>query len=140
MRCVSNVFLYEPISDLETSIPKTNKPSISIFNDIHCLSQWTFYSNTTSLEGDTMAFILPTKCLRKTSCRPLAQLVSDTNKKDFFCCGKNHYKTRTFQQDKYNLCYHTDHCDEITQNDKRDLIHSAYVIMKALAIIEEIGE
>jgi hypothetical protein len=87
-----------------------------------------------------MAFILPAKCLRKTSCRPLSQLVSDTNKKDFFCCGKNHYKTRTFKQDKYNLCYHTDGCDEMTQNDKKDLIHGAYVIMQALAIIEEMGE
>ena len=79
----------------------------------------------------------PEKCLRnRNDCQPYSQIAA-TNGDSFFCCGENDGTNRAVNQDKYTFCFKGDHRDEISHNDKRDLIHSVAVITQALAIIEE---
>ncbi len=72
----------------------------------------------------------------RTSCVALSNIVSD-NKESFFCCGENSGETRTVEQDKYTVCFKGEFRDEESDNDKRDLIHGAAVIMQALAVVEK---
>ena len=82
-------------------------------------------------------FHLPEKCLRGgSSCTPLAQIAAEGDV-SFFCCGENDGSCRPIDQDKYTLCFKGQYRDDISYNDKRDLIHNAAVLMQALAIIEE---
>lgn len=79
----------------------------------------------------------PDKCLRGlNNCQPYAQIASDCGT-SFFCCGENDGTDRFVEQDKYTLCFRGEFKDEISHNDKRDLVHQAAVIMQAMAIIEE---
>jgi len=79
---------------------------------------------------------VPEKCLRGlTTCVPLAQIVAD-DEASFFCCGENDGSDRSVAQDKYTTCFKGPHRDEMSHNDKRDLIHNAAVLVQALAIIE----
>lgn len=78
----------------------------------------------------------PEKCLRnRTSCQPYSQIASDCGT-SFFCCGENDGSGRQVEQDRFTVCFKGEHDDRISNNDKRDLIHQASVIMGALAIIE----
>lgn len=80
---------------------------------------------------------LSEKCLRgRKDCQPYSQIAS-ANNESFFCCGKNDGTTRSFDQDKYTVCFKNESIDEISHNDKRDLVHHASVLIQALAIIEE---
>lgn len=81
--------------------------------------------------------ILPDKCMRgRDDCQPYALMASDCET-TFFCCGENDGTTRIIEQDKYTLCFKNDTVDQISHNDKRDLTHQMFVIVKALAVIEE---
>lgn len=80
---------------------------------------------------------IPYDCPRGYSdCRALSNIVSD-NKESFFCCGENN-GDRRIKQDKYTVCFKGEHRDEISRNDKRDLIHNSAVIVQALAAIEKV--
>ena len=83
---------------------------------------------------------LPEKCLRgRTDCQPYSQIVSD-DRDSFFCCGENDGNMSQGDnpsEDIYTLCFKGEFTDEISCNDKRDLVHQAAVILGALAIIEE---
>jgi len=80
----------------------------------------------------------PEKCLRgRTDCQPYAQIASDSGPLSFYCCGENDGTNRSIEQDKYTVCFKGPHSDEISYNNKRDLTHSASVLIQALAIIEE---
>ena len=82
-------------------------------------------------------FYLPEKCLRgKTTCAPLSQIQSDCGT-SFFCCGENDGSERIVKEDKYTVCFKGEFRDEESNNDKRDLIHNAAVLVQALAIIAE---
>lgn len=84
-----------------------------------------------------MPFKLPEKCLRGlTTCQPLAQIVADDSS-SFLCCGENQPEMRPVQQDIYTLCFKGEFRDDMRFNDRRDLVHTAAVIVQALAIEEE---
>ncbi len=81
---------------------------------------------------------LPEKCLReKTNCNPYAQIEADDHG-SFICCGIHDGTINKVLQDEYTLCFKNDSIDSITLNDKRDLTHSASVIIQALSVIEEL--
>lgn len=80
---------------------------------------------------------IPYTCPRgRSDCIALANLISDNNK-SFFCCGENNGDSRPVDQDKYTICFKGEHRDEISYNDKRDLVHNGAVIIQALAVIEK---
>lgn len=80
---------------------------------------------------------IPYSCPRgRKDCIALANIKSDDGV-SFFCCGENNGDTRTVEQDAYTTCFKGDHRDEISHNDKRDLIHQASVIVQALAVMEK---
>jgi len=79
---------------------------------------------------------IPYDCPRGlTTCIALANIVSD-NKESFFCCGENNGEGRAIEQDKYTVCFKGGLRDERSNNDKRDLVHNASVLIQALAVIE----
>lgn len=79
---------------------------------------------------------LPDICLRNNKdCSPYSQVVAD-DRTSFFCCGYLEKGERTLEQDAYRLCFKNGRVDEINDNDKRDLITQAKVILDALHIIE----
>ena len=84
--------------------------------------------------------VRPEKCLRgRTDCRPYSQIVSD-DEASFFCCGENDgnmSEGENPEEDRYTLCFKGEFNDQISCNDKRDLVHNAAVILGALAIIED---
>lgn len=83
----------------------------------------------------------PEKCLRGLkSCQPYGQIKSDLsieNGGSFYCCGKNDGTGLATPEDRYTLCFKGPLDDRRHNNDKRDLIHNASVLIQALAIIEE---
>lgn len=80
---------------------------------------------------------LPEKCPReRNNCIPYSQIVSDDGK-SFFCCGVHDGTISKVLADKWTLCFKNDRIDQISLNDKRDLVHQASVILGALAVIEE---
>lgn len=84
-----------------------------------------------------LMYKLPKKCLRdRKDCQPLSQIVS-TNENTFYCCGENDGNMREIPKDKYTLCFKGKLLDEMSCNDRRDLVHNAAVILGALAIIED---
>jgi len=84
--------------------------------------------------------LIPHDCPREMhDCIALSNIVSD-NGESFFCCGENNGERRTVEQDKYTVCFKGAHRDETSHNDKRDLVHNAAVIMRALAVIEKANE
>ena len=83
---------------------------------------------------------IPHTCPRgRTDCLALANIISD-DKTSFFCCGENNGETRTFEQDKYTLCFKGHLKDEMSHNDKRDLTDQASVIIQSLSVIENGNE
>jgi len=81
-------------------------------------------------------FTLPEKCLRSLkTCLPLSQIVSDDGS-TFFCCGENNGSMSPIPEDKYTVCFKGQFRDQMSFNDRRDLIHNAAVIVQALAITE----
>lgn len=79
---------------------------------------------------------LPEKCLRgQKNCQPLAQISADDNV-SFFCCGENDGTGLQIPEDRYTVCFKGEFRDEISFNDKRDLVHNAAVLVQALAVIE----
>ena len=79
----------------------------------------------------------PDHCPRGLNdCESLDQIIS-AGHKSFMCCGKHDGKTNVLPQDEYRVCFKNSKIDEITDYDKRDLIHTAKVLMGTLAIIEE---
>ena len=80
---------------------------------------------------------IPYDCPRKrTDCRSLALIASDSNQ-SFFCCGENDGSGSPIEQDKYTTCFKGEYRDEISYSDKRDLVHNAAVLVQALAVIEK---
>ena len=88
-----------------------------------------------------MSLSYPEKCLRGlTTCQPYSQLASNTgepHQQSFFCCGRNDGTMAPVPEDIYTLCFKGELRDDVSFNDKRDLVHHAHVIMGALAHIEE---
>jgi len=83
-------------------------------------------------------FILPDNCPRgRTNCDPYDQIVSSDGS-SFFCCGLHDGSLSKVLQDKYTVCFKGERDDRISMCDKRDLIHHASVLIRSLAIIEEI--
>ncbi len=81
-------------------------------------------------------FVFENECLRdRKDCKPISNIVAD-KRASFFCCGENDGTSRTVNQDKYTFCFKGQHRDEMSDNDKRDLMHNATVLMAALAWIE----
>lgn len=79
---------------------------------------------------------IPHDCPReRQDCVALSNIVAD-NGESFFCCGENNGENRPVEQDKYTVCFKGAHRDEMSYNDKRDLIHNSAVIVRALAVIE----
>lgn len=82
----------------------------------------------------------PKKCLRGlNTCRPLSQIVGgqDGDVISFFCCGENDGTDRPIEEDKYTVCFKGEFRDQVSYNDKRDLVHNMAVLAQALAHIEE---
>ena len=88
-------------------------------------------------------FKLPLKCRRGlTTCQPLNEIVAD-NETSFICCGENDGSMCPVAEDRYTLCFKGEFRDDIRFYDRRDLVHTAAVIIQALAITEpvvEVGE
>lgn len=83
-----------------------------------------------------MPFVMPQKCLRDLkTCEPLSQIEADDHS-SFFCCGENDGSMSPISQDKFTVCFKGKFRDQMSWNDRRDLIHSAAVIVQALAITE----
>ncbi len=82
----------------------------------------------------------PEKCLRgRTDCKPYSQIASDCGA-SFFCCGENDgtmSESDVPEKDIFTLCFKGEFNDELSCNDKRDLVHQAAVILGALAVIED---
>lgn len=83
---------------------------------------------------------IPYDCPRdRNDCRSLA-LISSDESQSFYCCGENR-QVRKAEQDKYTVCFKGALRDEMSHNDKRDLMHNASVIIQALGVIEkDIGD
>jgi len=80
---------------------------------------------------------IPYDCPRGNSdCIALSNMVSD-DATSFFCCGENNGDNREIKQDKYTVCFKGPHRDDISHNDKRDLIHNSAVLIRALAVVEK---
>ena len=80
---------------------------------------------------------IPYDCPKgRTDCRALANIVADDNS-SFFCCGENNGDNRVIAQDKYTVCFKSDHRDSMDHYDKRDLIHHSAVMVQALAAVEK---
>ena len=85
-------------------------------------------------------FILPEHCPReRTNCQPYSQIVSD-NVNSFMCVGMHDGSLSKVLQDKFTVCFKGPMDDSITMYDKRDIIHTAAVLTRAAAIIEETEE
>lgn len=83
-----------------------------------------------------MPFMLPQKCLRGfNTCKPLSQIEAD-NHESFFCCGENDGSMSLIPEDRFTVCFKGQFRDQISFNDRRDLAHTAAVIVQALAITE----
>ena len=81
-------------------------------------------------------FKLPPKCRRGlTACQPLNEIVSD-NEVSFICCGENDGSMSRIGEDRYTLCFKGEFRDDMRFYDRRDLVHTAAVIVQALAITE----
>ena len=79
----------------------------------------------------------PSVCPRGlTDCEPLSYIVAE-DCSSFFCCGENDGTGRQLKQDKYTFCFKNEDIDELSHNDKRDLVHKMAVLSRSLAIIEE---
>jgi len=73
----------------------------------------------------------------RADCKSFSQLIS-LEHASFICCGENNGEGREVEQDKYRICVKSSESIDSIQNcDKRDLVHQASVIMRALAVIEE---
>ncbi len=82
-------------------------------------------------------FVFEDECPRgRKDCKPISNIVVG-KRASFFCCGENDGTSRTVKQDKYTFCFKGPHRDEMSDNDKRDLMHNATVLMAALAWIED---
>lgn len=80
---------------------------------------------------------IPRTCPRgKLNCIALANIKSDDGV-SFFCCGENKEEGRIVKQDKYTICFKGEYRDDISNHDKRDLIHQAAVINQAIAVVEK---
>lgn len=80
---------------------------------------------------------IPHTCPRgRTDCIALSNIISDDGT-SFFCCGENNGENRAVEQDIYTTCFKGEYRDEMNHSDKRDLIHQASVLTKALAVVEK---
>jgi len=80
---------------------------------------------------------IPRDCPRgRKDCISLSKIESD-GAKSFFCCGENNGDMTEIPQDKYTLCFKGEHRDEMTCNDKRDLMHNASVIIQAMGAVQK---
>ena len=81
---------------------------------------------------------IPYDCPRgRNDCIALSNIISDCGK-SFFCCGENNGESRTVEQDNYTNCFKGEFRDEMSQSDKRDLVHQSSVIIQALSFVEKV--
>jgi len=85
-------------------------------------------------------FALPDHCPReRTNCYPYDQIMSSDGT-SFFCVGRHDGTLSKVLSDVYTVCFKGLHGDTVSCNDKRDLIHQASVLTRAIAIIQEIDD
>ncbi len=85
-------------------------------------------------------FALPEKCPReRNNCQPYSQIIS-TDCESFMCVGMHDGSLSKVLQDKYTVCFKNDDVDSIVMYDRRDIIHTASVLTRAAAIIEELED
>jgi len=85
--------------------------------------------------SDNFTMYYPGKCPRgRKDCLSLSLIQSPNS---FFCCGENNGANITIEQDKYTLCFKGEFDDRMAHYDKRDLLHEASVIIRALAVVEK---
>jgi hypothetical protein len=78
----------------------------------------------------------PVYCPRNlTDCTSMAQIIAQGHA-SFICVGENDGSKRVLSQDKYRMCFKNSLMDEMSDFDKRDLVHFSSVMIQGLAIIE----
>ncbi len=82
----------------------------------------------------------PEKCPRGLSnCKPYGHIgsnIGEEKEQSFFCCGKNDGTMSQIPEDIYTLCFKGEFRDNMSFNDRRDLVDTAQVIITALSNIE----
>ena len=79
---------------------------------------------------------IPHDCPRgRNDCIALSNIISD-NGESFYCCGENNGEDVTVPQDIYRVCFKGQHHDQMANCDKRDLVHNAAVLSRALAVVQ----
>ena len=85
-------------------------------------------------------FVFKYDCPRgRKDCKPISNIVADDQGDSFFCCGQNDGSIAPVKQDLFTQCFKGEHRDDMTFNDKRDLVHQSAVLISAVAWIEDQG-
>ncbi len=81
-----------------------------------------------------MSIRLPERCLRGLDdCTALAQIESDGGQ-SFVCCGHSDPETRTVGQDRFRVCWKSQHVDETGDYDEVDMKDTISVLAQALSV------
>ena len=90
---------------------------------------------------DFEGLAVPVYCPRdrgaRSDCESLNSIIA-RNHNSFICCGERVVPDDDpSPQDKYRVCFVNEAVDDMQHYDKRDIIHTAAVLMGAAAVIEE---